>query len=148
MCFLASYRQVRESFIQRIYNAFKALGALEKQAKMKSVIDDLFDPERFATEAERKTVAMANEITNQLIRKEQNIMKIPDKLYNIFKWVVVIVLPAIASAYWGLSQLWGFPYAEQIVGTISVIETFLGAIIGISTHAYYKGQNGVINDEK
>ena len=75
-------------------------------------------------------------------------MKIPDKLYNILKWVVVIFLPALATAYWGLSGLWNFPYVEQIVGTISVIETFLGAIIGISTHAYYKGQNGVINDEK
>ena len=75
-------------------------------------------------------------------------MKIPDKLYNILKWVVVLFLPAVATAYWGLSGLWGFPYAEQIVGTISVIETFLGAIIGISTHAYYKGQNGVINDKE
>lgn len=75
-------------------------------------------------------------------------MKIPDKVYNVLKWVVVIVLPAIASAYWGLSQLWGFPYAEQIVGTISVIETFLGAMIGISTHAYYKDQNGAADDKE
>lgn len=72
-------------------------------------------------------------------------MLIPDKLYNVLKWVVCIVLPAISMAYFGLAQIWGLGYAEQICGTIAVVETFIGSLIGVSTHAYNKQkgeQNG------
>lgn len=50
----------------------------------------------------------------------------------------MILLPAIATLYFALSGIWGFPYAEQIVGTIAAIETFLGALLGISTLTYNK----------
>lgn len=65
-------------------------------------------------------------------------MRIPDKVYDILKWVVCIVLPAISGAYFGLAQIWGWGYAEQICGTIAIVETFIGALIGVSTKAYYK----------
>ena len=56
--------------------------------------------------------------------------------YNILKWVALILLPAIGSAYFGFAAIWGFPYGEQVVGTITVLDTFLGAILGISTVQY------------
>lgn len=65
-------------------------------------------------------------------------MKIPDKLYDILKWVCLIALPAISTLYWTLSSIWGWPYAEQVSGTIAALTTFIGVIIGISTVNYNK----------
>lgn len=65
-------------------------------------------------------------------------MKLPDNVYNWLKWITMILLPALATLYFALSGIWGFPYAEQIVGTIAAIETFLGALLGISTIQYNK----------
>lgn len=61
-----------------------------------------------------------------------------DKAYNILKWVALILLPAMGALYFGLAGIWNFPYGEQVVGTITVIDTFLGAILGISTVQYNK----------
>lgn len=61
-----------------------------------------------------------------------------DKAYDILKWVAVILLPALGSLYFGLAGIWGFPYGEQVVGTITVIDTFMGIILGISTVQYNK----------
>jgi uncharacterized membrane protein YuzA (DUF378 family) len=61
-----------------------------------------------------------------------------DKTYNILKWVALVLLPALGALYFGLAGIWGFPYGEQIVGTITVIDTFLGVILGISTVQYNK----------
>ena len=69
-------------------------------------------------------------------------MKLNDKLYNVLKWVALVVLPAIATLYFTLSGIWGFPYGEQIVGTITAIDTFLGALLGISTYNYHKENVG------
>jgi hypothetical protein len=65
-----------------------------------------------------------------------------DKLYNILKWIAQIFLPALGTLYFALAGIWGFPYAEQVVGTITAIDTFLGVILGISTYKYYKNVNG------
>lgn len=64
-----------------------------------------------------------------------------NRAYDILKYVAQIVLPAIATLYFALSQIWGLPYGEQIVGTITAIDCFLGALLGIST-AQYKKNNG------
>ena len=61
-----------------------------------------------------------------------------DKVYNVLKWVALVLLPAFGTLYFGLAGIWGFPYGEQIVGTITVIDTFLGVILGISTVQYNK----------
>ena len=65
-------------------------------------------------------------------------MKLPDSVYNILKWVTIIVLPACATAYFGLAGIWGWPYANEVVKTIAVITTLLGALLGISTAQYNK----------
>lgn len=58
--------------------------------------------------------------------------------YDILKWIAQILLPALGALYFGLAQIWGLPYGEQIVGTITVVDTFLGVILGISTSNYNK----------
>jgi hypothetical protein len=62
-----------------------------------------------------------------------------NKTYNILKEIAQIWLPAIATLYFTLASIWGLPYAEQIVGTISAIDVFLGAVLKISTINYQKG---------
>lgn len=61
-----------------------------------------------------------------------------NKVYNIIKWIVVIVLPALGTLYFALAGIWGLPYGEEIVGTITAIDTFLGAVMMISTAQYNK----------
>nr|DAQ56488.1 MAG TPA: holin [Caudoviricetes sp.] len=66
-----------------------------------------------------------------------------DKTYSLLKWVALILLPALGTLYFALAGIWGLPFGEQIVGTITAIDTFLGAILGISTNNYKK--NGGTN---
>lgn len=61
-----------------------------------------------------------------------------NKAYDILKWIAQIVLPAIGALYFGLSQIWGFPYGEEIVGTITLMDVFLGTLLGISSSGYNK----------
>lgn len=61
-----------------------------------------------------------------------------DKVYDVLKWVDMIVLPALASAYAGLSKIWNLPYAAEIPATITVLCALLGALLGISNATYYK----------
>lgn len=66
-----------------------------------------------------------------------------NKLYDVLKWIAQIVLPALGALYFALSQIWGFPYGEQIVGTITAVDAFLGALLGISSVQYKKSlKNG------
>ena len=61
-----------------------------------------------------------------------------NKAYDILKWIALFLLPAIGTLYFALAGIWGFPYGEQIVGTITAIDTFLGVVLGISTARYNK----------
>ena len=63
-------------------------------------------------------------------------MLLNDKVYDRLKWITMIFLPASSTAYFTLSSIWGFPHAEQVVGTLAVIMTFSGALLGISTATY------------
>jgi len=65
-------------------------------------------------------------------------MKLNNKIYDVLKWVVMIALPALTTAYVGLSAVWGFPYATEVAKTSAVICTLLGALLGISTAEYNK----------
>ena len=67
-------------------------------------------------------------------------MKFSNKTYDILKWIAQILLPAVGTLYFALASIWGFPYAEQIVGTITAVDTFLGVLLGISTRNYNKEQ--------
>ena len=65
-----------------------------------------------------------------------------NKTYNILKWIAMYLLPALGTLYFALASIWGLPYGEQIVGTITAIDTFLGVILGISTTQYNKRVDG------
>lgn len=67
-------------------------------------------------------------------------MKLPDKLYDVLKWITMIVIPALATAYVGLASIWGWPYADEVAKTAAVLCTLLGALLGISTAQYNKGK--------
>lgn len=70
----------------------------------------------------------------------KKLFNMPDKVYDVLKAIAMIILPALGTLYFALAGIWGWPYAEQIVGTITAIDTFLGVILGISTMQYKKTQ--------
>ena len=61
-----------------------------------------------------------------------------DSVYTVLKWITMIVIPALATAYVGLAAVWGWPYADEVAKTAAVICTLLGALLGISTAQYNK----------
>ena len=65
-----------------------------------------------------------------------------NKVYDALKWIAMYLLPALGTLYFALAGIWGLPYGEQIVGTITAIDTFLGVILGISTAQYNKRVDG------
>ena len=65
-------------------------------------------------------------------------MKLHDKTYNTLNWIALYLRPAAGTLYFALAGIWGLPYGEQVVGTITAVDTFLGVILGISTAQYNK----------
>lgn len=59
-----------------------------------------------------------------------------DRLYDTLKWIAMILLPALGTLYFALAKLWMLPYPEEVVGTISAIDVFLGALLGIVSSVY------------
>lgn len=65
-------------------------------------------------------------------------MKLSNRAYDVLKWIAMYLLPAIGTLYFAVASIWGLPYGEQIVGTITAVDTFLGALLGISSTQYKK----------
>ena len=65
-----------------------------------------------------------------------------NKVYDILKYIALIVLPALGTLYFALAGIWGFPYGQEIVGTITAVDAFLGALLGISSINYKNKLNG------
>lgn len=65
-------------------------------------------------------------------------MKMNDKVYDTLKWIAQYLLPAIGTLYFGLAGIWNLPYGEEIVGTITAVDTFLGVLLGIASATYNK----------
>lgn len=65
-------------------------------------------------------------------------MRLPSSVYDVLKWFVMIVLPALSTAYVGLAAVWGWPLADEVAKSCSVICVLLGALLGISTAEYNK----------
>lgn len=59
-----------------------------------------------------------------------------NRQFDVLKKIAQIWLPAAGTLYFALASIWGLPYAEQIVGTITAVDAFLGAVLGISTRLY------------
>lgn len=69
-------------------------------------------------------------------------MRMENTTYDILKYVAQILIPAIATLYFSVSQIWGLPYGEQIVGTLTAVDAFLGVCLGISSDNYHKSIGG------
>ena len=65
-------------------------------------------------------------------------MKLSNKVYDVLKWIAMYLLPAAGTLYFALSGIWCLPYGEEVVGTITAVDTFLGVILGISSVTYNK----------
>ena len=61
-----------------------------------------------------------------------------NKIYDMLKWVAMYLLPALGTLYFALAGIWHFPYGEEVVGTLTAVDTFLGVLLGISTAQYKK----------
>ena len=59
-----------------------------------------------------------------------------NKVYDVLKWIALYLLPALGTLYFALAGIWSFPYGEEVVGTITAVDTFLGVLLGISTAQY------------
>ena len=67
-------------------------------------------------------------------------MKMTNKTYDTLKWIAQYLLPAAGTLYFALAGIWGLPCGEQVVGTITAVDTFLGVILGISAAQYNKAE--------
>lgn len=63
-------------------------------------------------------------------------MKMSNSCYDWLKYIALVVLPALGALYFALAKIWGFPFGTEIVGTISAVDAFLGALLQISTNNY------------
>lgn len=62
-----------------------------------------------------------------------------NKVYDTLKWIALILLPAVGTLYFALANIWALPYPQEVVGTITAIDAFLGAVLGISSAQYNSG---------
>lgn len=65
-----------------------------------------------------------------------------NKIYDVLKFVAQILLPAVATLYFALAEVWGLPYGSEVVATITAVDAFLGAVLQISTNKYNKSVEG------
>ena len=70
-------------------------------------------------------------------------MKISNKTYDNLKWIAQYLLPAVGTLYFALAGIWNLPYGEEVVGTVTAVDAFLGVLLGISTANYNKRQESV-----
>lgn len=65
-------------------------------------------------------------------------MTMSNKTYDTLKWIAQYLLPAAGTLYFALAGIWGLPFGEQVVGTITAVDTFLGVLLGLSAAQYNK----------
>ena len=74
-------------------------------------------------------------------------MKLPDKVYNVLKWLTLIALPALATLYSAIEQAWSINiYGQEVSTTIMAVAAFIGILIGVSTYNYNKVRDNVEYD--
>lgn len=72
-------------------------------------------------------------------------MEMSNRVYDIVKYIAQYALPALGTLYFALASIWGLPYGEQVVGTVTAVDTFLGVLLGISS-ANYSGDGTLTVD--
>lgn len=69
-------------------------------------------------------------------QEKKKLLVLSDGVYSVAKWIVMIVMPSAGSLYFALSQLWGFPYGQQVVGSVAAVTAFFGLLLGVSSYQY------------
>ncbi len=64
-------------------------------------------------------------------------MIVNNKTYDALKFIALIVLPAAATLYSTIGNIWNLPYPAEIGATIMAIDTFLGAVLKLSSDVYH-----------
>lgn len=69
-------------------------------------------------------------------------MKLPDKVYDVLKWITLVCIPSLSTAYVGIDSLFGWGYGDIVAKLSIILCTLLGALLGISTAEYRKDKEG------
>ncbi len=67
-------------------------------------------------------------------------MKLSDRLYNVLKWLVLVCIPALTTAYVGLAAIFKWGYADTVAKVSAIVCTLIGSLIGISTAEYNRAK--------
>ena len=59
-----------------------------------------------------------------------------NKAYDALKWIALILIPALATLYFTIAGIWGLPKANEVVGTLTALDTFLGLLLQLATKSY------------
>lgn len=70
------------------------------------------------------------------VPRRTNVLAMSNQTFDVLRFIAQIVLPAAGALYFGLAQIWNFPAAEQVVGTIALVDTFLGVLLGYQRKKY------------
>ena len=70
-----------------------------------------------------------------------------NKVYDVLKQIALVWLPALGALYFALGGIWSFPCAEEIVGTVTAVDAFLGAVLKISSTNYNKVKGEISDDD-
>ena len=71
-----------------------------------------------------------------------------NKVYDVLNWIAMVFLPALGALYFALADVWALPYGTEVVGTIVAVDTFLGALLKISSTQYNKDKEGSTENDK
>ncbi len=79
------------------------------------------------------------------VSKPKTIFSMSTTVYDVFYWAAQVALPAIATLYFALAPIWQLPYANEVAGTIALVDTFIGVFLGISTNQYNKAKQEILS---
>ena len=71
-----------------------------------------------------------------------------NKVYDVLKYLALVVFDAIGVAYKGIAEVWNLPYSKEIMQTCVIVSIFIGTLIGISNYKYNKTELDKIYDQE
>lgn len=72
-------------------------------------------------------------------------MKLSNKAFDIIRFLCELLVPGIGALYYGVSQIWGLPFGEEVTATCACVATFLGIFVGINRASYNKGEDDEVH---
>ena len=69
-------------------------------------------------------------------------MKMSNKIYDVLKWVSLVALDAVGIFYSTISNIWSFPFGDEVLKTCAALSLLVGTLIGISSSNYNKNNGG------